>query len=175
MKGICILGATGSIGKSTLEVLALHQDQFHVVAVTANRNVKRMAELCRACKPSYAVMADPEAARQLADALSGMQITIWSGSDALEEVAVLEEVDVIWRVPPVIPFEVLVIARDLPPEISQSIRDALFRITGMQAGRQVLRQAYGIDEWERITDTFYEEFRLYLDASGVDLESILNQ
>lgn len=93
MKGICILGATGSIGKSTLEVLALHQDQFHVVAVTANRNVKRMAELCRACKPSYAVMADPEAARQLADALSGMQITIWSGSDALEEVAVLEEVD----------------------------------------------------------------------------------
>ena len=93
MKGICILGATGSIGKSTLEVLALHPDQFHVVAVTANRNVKRMAELCRACKPSYAVMADPEAARQLADALSGMQITIRSGADALEEVAVLEEVD----------------------------------------------------------------------------------
>ena len=88
--------------------------------------------------------------------------------------AVLEEVDVIWRVPPVIPFEVLVIASDLPPEISQSIRDALFRITGMQAGRQVLRQAYGIDEWERVTDSFYEDFRLYLDASGVDLESTLN-
>jgi len=87
---------------------------------------------------------------------------------------VLEEVEVIWRIPPIIPFEVLAIARNMPPEITRSITDALFRITGMQAGRQVLGQAYGIDEWERITDTFYGEFRLYLDASGIDLESILN-
>jgi len=87
---------------------------------------------------------------------------------------VLDEVAVIWRVPPVIPYEVLAIAHDLSPEIAQAIRDALFRITGMQTGRQALGQAYGIEEWERITDTFYEEFRLYLDASGVDLESLLN-
>jgi len=87
---------------------------------------------------------------------------------------VLDEVKIIWRVPPVIPYEVLAVAHNLSPEISQSIRDALFRLTGMQAGRLVLGQAYGIDEWERITDTFYEEFRLYLDASGVDLENLLN-
>lgn len=86
---------------------------------------------------------------------------------------VLEQVEVIWRVPPVIPYEVLVIARDLPPVISLAIRDALFRITGMQAGRLALEGAYGIDEWERITDAFYDEFRLYLDFSGVDLESLL--
>ncbi len=86
---------------------------------------------------------------------------------------VMEKVEVIWRVPPVIPYEVLAIARNLPPEITQAIQDALFRITGMQAGRQVLGQAYGITEWERITDAFYEEFRVYIDASGVDLESIL--
>jgi len=88
---------------------------------------------------------------------------------------VLEEVEVIWRVPPVIPYEVLAIAHNLSPEIVQAIRDALFRISGMQAGRQVLGQAYGIEEWERVTDAFYEEFRLYLDSSGVDLESLLNQ
>ena len=87
---------------------------------------------------------------------------------------VLDEVEVIWRMPPVIPYEVLTIAHDLSPEIAQAIRDALFRITGMQAGRQVLGQAYGIEEWERITDAFYEEFRLYLEASGVDLEGILD-
>lgn len=87
---------------------------------------------------------------------------------------VLDKVKVIWRIPPVIPYEVLAISHNLPPEIMQSIRDALFRLTGMQAGRQALEQAYGIDEWEHITDAFYDEFRLYLDASGVDLESILN-
>ena len=87
---------------------------------------------------------------------------------------VLDEVAVIWRIPTVIPYEVLAIAHNLSPEITLAINDALFRITGMHAGKQVLRQAYGIEEWERITDAFYEEFRLYLDASGVDLESILD-
>ncbi|MBN1450933.1 MAG: PhnD/SsuA/transferrin family substrate-binding protein [Anaerolineales bacterium] len=86
----------------------------------------------------------------------------------------LERVRVIWRIPPIIPYETFVIARTLPPEIVQALEDAMFRISGMQAGRQVLGQAYGIEEWERITDAFYEEFRLYLDASGVDLESLLN-
>ena len=87
---------------------------------------------------------------------------------------VLEQVSVIWRIPKIIPYETFVIARNLPPEIIQAIQDAMFRISGMQAGRQVLGQAYGIEEWERITDAFYEEYRLYLDASGVDLESLTN-
>lgn len=87
---------------------------------------------------------------------------------------VLEKVEVIWQIPAIIPYEVLAIAHNMSPEIAQAIRDALFRITGMQAGRRVLGQAYGIEEWERITDTFYEEFRLYLDASDVDLESVLD-
>jgi phosphonate transport system substrate-binding protein len=87
---------------------------------------------------------------------------------------VIDEVQVIWRIPPVIPYEVLAVDQNLPPEIDLAIRDALFRLSGMQAGRQVLGQAYGIDEWERITDEFYSEFRLYLDASGVDLDSLID-
>lgn len=86
----------------------------------------------------------------------------------------LERVGVIWRIPPVIPYETFAIAHNLPPEVKQALEDAMFRISGMQAGAQVLGRAYGIDEWERITDAFYEEFHLYLDASGVDLESLLN-
>lgn len=85
---------------------------------------------------------------------------------------VLEKVDVVWRIPPIIPYDVMAIAHNLPPKISESLKVALFRITGMQAGRQVLGQAYGIQEWERITDAFYDEFRLYLDASGVNLEHL---
>ena len=88
---------------------------------------------------------------------------------------VIDKVEVVWQIPAIIPHEVLVIANNLPPQITLAISDALFRITGMQAGRQVLGQAYGIDEWERITDKFYEEFRTYINASGVDLESVLEQ
>jgi phosphonate transport system substrate-binding protein len=88
---------------------------------------------------------------------------------------VIDEVIIIWRIPPIIPYEVFTIAHNLPPQIALAISDALFRLTGMQAGRQVLGQAYGFDEWERITDAFYEEFRLYINASGVDLESVLDQ
>jgi len=88
---------------------------------------------------------------------------------------VTEKVIVVWRIPPIIPYETLVIARNIPPQIYQAINDALFRITGMQEGRQVLGQAYGIEEWERITDNFYEEFRLYINASGVDLETLLDE
>lgn len=86
----------------------------------------------------------------------------------------LEQVDVIWRIPAVIPYDVMVIAQDLSPEITLAIKDALFRITGMQTGRSILLGAYGIAEWERITDVFYDDFRSYLDASSVDLEGMLD-
>ena len=86
----------------------------------------------------------------------------------------LEQVSVIWRIPPIIPYETFTIAHNLSPEMAQALEDAMFRISGMQAGRDVLGQAYGIEDWERITDTFYEEFRLYLDASDIDLESLVD-
>jgi len=93
MKGITILGATGSIGKSTLEVLALHQDKYRIIALTANHNVERMVSLCQTYQPQYAVMADEQAAKQLRQRLSAQAITVLSGVKALEEVAVLDEVD----------------------------------------------------------------------------------
>lgn len=88
---------------------------------------------------------------------------------------VTDEVGVIWQIPPVIPYDIMVTGRNLPPQITLAISDALFRLTGMQAGRQVLGPAYGAEDWERITDEFYEEFRTYINASGVDLESVIDQ
>jgi len=86
---------------------------------------------------------------------------------------VLEQVLVIWRVPPVIPYEVFVLAKSLPPEMLRSLEEAIFRISGMESGKAIFRDAFGTDEWERITDTFYEPFRTYVIASGTDLTKII--
>ena len=93
MKGISILGATGSIGKSTLEVLSLHPEEYRVVALTAHSNVDRMAVLCEQHRPDYAVMVDTDSADDLRGRLAHLDIEIMAGESALEEVAVLEEVN----------------------------------------------------------------------------------
>jgi 1-deoxy-D-xylulose-5-phosphate reductoisomerase len=65
MKNIAILGSTGSIGKSTLDVIARHPDLYSVYSLTAARSVDIMFEQCQAYRPVLAVMADAFAARQL--------------------------------------------------------------------------------------------------------------
>ena len=62
MKQIAILGATGSIGLNTLEVLDLNTERFSVFALTAHKNVEKMMELCIKWSPKYAVMMDDDAA-----------------------------------------------------------------------------------------------------------------
>lgn len=93
MIGITILGATGSIGANTLEVLALHPQRFRVVALTANRDVSRMLELCLKHVPDYAVMADEDAAEQLQVRLraAGAGARVLAGNAGLETVAALPE------------------------------------------------------------------------------------
>ena len=58
MQAITILGSTGSIGVSTLNVLALHPDKYRVYALTANRSVDVMFEQCQQVQPEIAVMLD---------------------------------------------------------------------------------------------------------------------
>ena len=55
MKGVAILGATGTIGLNTLDVLARHPDRFRVVALTANTDDARLAEQCERWKPAFAL------------------------------------------------------------------------------------------------------------------------
>ncbi len=95
MRGITLLGATGSIGMSTLDVISLHPDQYKVVALTAKDNVDRMYELCNAYKPQYVVMLNEDAAQQLTDKLSstGLSIEVKTGLPGLIEVASLDSVD----------------------------------------------------------------------------------
>jgi len=95
VKGITVLGATGSIGVSTLDVIARHPDRYRVVALTANSNVDDLYQQCLQFHPAYAVMADEQCAHDLAGRLqsAASDIQVLSGIDGLEHVSRLPEVD----------------------------------------------------------------------------------
>ena len=96
MKGLCILGSTGSIGISTLDVVARQSDLYQVIALTANTNIDDLFQQCLDHQPQYAVVVDEQKAetfRQKISASAVSNIKVLSGTDALEEVATLENVD----------------------------------------------------------------------------------
>jgi len=95
MIGVAVLGSTGSIGESTLDVLARHPDRFKLVALGANRNVAKLAAQVLRWRPAYAVLADENAARELVQALGGQvpETRVLAGSDGLVEIATLRETD----------------------------------------------------------------------------------
>ena len=97
MKGICVLGATGSIGISTLDVVGRHPELYRVVALTANRDAERLAEQCRRHRPALAVLTDAGAAERLRDLLADMAGApeVLVGPEALAQVAALPEVDIV--------------------------------------------------------------------------------
>ena len=92
MKKISILGATGSIGINTLEVISRHPEKYKVFALSANNNWKKILPLCKTYMPTYAVLIDPDAAESLRQkAPEG--VTVLSGENALTEIASHKEVD----------------------------------------------------------------------------------
>lgn len=96
-QGIAVLGATGSIGMSTLDVVARHPDRYRVVALTGHRQIDRLFEQCQSFRPQFAVVGSAEAARELADRLRAASIStrVAHGPEALCEAATLPEVDVV--------------------------------------------------------------------------------
>jgi 1-deoxy-D-xylulose-5-phosphate reductoisomerase len=97
MKRIAILGSTGSIGVSTLDVIARHPDRFEVVALCARSNAQKLAEQCIRFRPRYAVMAEPAAARQVRDRLRAVNVgtEVLSASGDIARMAALPEVDMV--------------------------------------------------------------------------------
>ena len=93
MIGLTILGSTGSIGVSTLDVVQRHPNRYRVVALTANRDVDGLEAQCRRFRPAIAVMADPDSAGQLRERLAvGLsEIEVLSGAPGLETAARLPE------------------------------------------------------------------------------------
>ena len=97
MRRLSILGATGSIGDSTLDVVSRHPDRYQVAALAAHRNVARLAALCRRHRPALAAMLDADAALELERSLAGSGIgtRVLGGVDGLVAAATLPEADTV--------------------------------------------------------------------------------
>jgi 1-deoxy-D-xylulose-5-phosphate reductoisomerase len=95
MIGVSVLGSTGSIGVSTLDVLARHPERFRVTALTANRDLDAMERQCLRFRPDLAVMADPAAALELQRRLGGVLpgTRVGAGNEGLCEAAAMPEAD----------------------------------------------------------------------------------
>jgi 1-deoxy-D-xylulose-5-phosphate reductoisomerase len=85
---IAILGATGSIGKSTLDLVERNRERFEVTAVTAATNADALADVVRRTGASFAAIADENRYRELAELLAGTNCEVAAGEEALAEAAV---------------------------------------------------------------------------------------
>ena len=94
-RAITLLGATGSIGASALDVIGLHPERFSVAALAAHRNAVRLAQLCIRFRPALAAIADAQAAHALARALAAecLPTRVVAGADGLLEAATLPGAD----------------------------------------------------------------------------------
>lgn len=97
MRKLTILGATGSIGSSTLAVAAQNPNLFDVVALAAGSNSQKMFELCQQWQPKYAAMASESAAAELTALLNQHNISteVLAGAEGMCQVAALDEVDTV--------------------------------------------------------------------------------
>ncbi len=94
---LTVLGSTGSIGTSTLDVIARHPGRFEVFALSAATQVEPLLQQCARFAPRFAVMADEAASRLLAQRLAaeGLPTRVLHGPDALREIAAHPEVDAV--------------------------------------------------------------------------------
>ena len=97
MRGLVILGSTGTIGENTLDVAGRHPDRFRVVALAARTNHESLFEQCRRYRPEYAALLDPAAAARLAArvAAEGLPTRVLAGSEALSTVAALPQAELV--------------------------------------------------------------------------------
>ena len=94
-KAVTVLGATGSIGASTLDVIARHPERYNVFALSAHASADKLAELAKQFSPRYVVIGDEQSAEQLRVDLRGRDIEVLSGNDGLQFIAAHNDVDIV--------------------------------------------------------------------------------
>lgn len=92
---VCVLGATGSVGVNTLDVIARHPERFEVAALTGHRNIERLAQQIRDVQPARVVVADNDARQQLLALIGSVPTEVLVGEAALADVAAADDVDVV--------------------------------------------------------------------------------
>jgi len=97
LETVTILGATGSIGRQTLDVLARNPERYRVLGLTAGHRWRELAEHCLAWRPRFAALADEQAAEALRNHLheAGSHTQVLAGHAGVAEVAALQEVDTV--------------------------------------------------------------------------------
>ena len=95
MKRIAILGSTGSIGTQTLDVVREHADEYEAYALTAGHNAELLIAQAREFRPEAVVIADESRYETVREALADLPIKVWTGAEAICDVARLPEVDVV--------------------------------------------------------------------------------
>ncbi len=98
MRSLCVLGSTGSIGVSTLDVVQRHPDQYRVVALSANRNAELLYQQCLIHKPDQVVLVEELGIQALRDRLADhpdVNTEVLGGANALQEIATLGNVDTV--------------------------------------------------------------------------------
>ena len=97
VQSLTILGSTGSVGASTLNVVERHPGRFRIVALSAHAQSAALLEQCRRHRPRYAVMSDARAADTLRQGIraAGLETEVLYGTDALAFIAALPEVDTV--------------------------------------------------------------------------------
>jgi 1-deoxy-D-xylulose-5-phosphate reductoisomerase len=94
---VTILGATGSIGLNTVDVISRHPDRFSTYALVADSNVEKMLSICQQLTPQFAVMNQPHAAEELSKQIqhAGLPTKVLSGAEHVSQVASADAVDVV--------------------------------------------------------------------------------
>jgi len=95
MKNITILGSTGSIGVSTLEIVAAHPDRFRVIALTAGKNLELLARQIRQFNPRIAAVACNEDIQRLKELCTGLDCLILGGIEGLIAAAIADETETV--------------------------------------------------------------------------------
>jgi phosphonate transport system substrate-binding protein len=85
----------------------------------------------------------------------------------------VEQVMVVWQIPPIIPHDVLAFSTNMPAGMRQLFAGMIPAIMQTEAGKAAFLTAYGIEEMEAVNDGYYEEFRIYVDESRVDLTTLV--
>ena len=97
MKNISILGATGSIGTQTLEVIRNSNKEINLIGVSANSSVNKIIDIINEFSPKYVAMMDEKSAKEVKEYClsNNLNITVYSGIEGLEKIASLEEIEMV--------------------------------------------------------------------------------
>ncbi|WP_143314901.1 1-deoxy-D-xylulose-5-phosphate reductoisomerase [Clostridium sp. HBUAS56017] len=168
MKGISILGATGSIGTQTLDVVRNSNDDFKLIGVTANSSVDKMKEIIKEFNPKYIGMMDADSAIKIKEFCleNNFKVQVYSGMEGLIKISTLDEIDiVVTSVVGMIGLKPTIAAIEAKKDIALANKETL-----VVAGELVMRKAR--EEGVRILPVDSEHGAIFQALQGNEIKDL---